>query len=171
MNPKGSEKRSGSSTEASSFFGLLTVSRRGCLLSVNLGRKPAMFSSQSVYDLKPLQLCVWGHQENHRRLLHFPRCRMHHFVPRLTQAQVLSTMSVNGAAKTRHVNCPEEELRGLRAGVHRASPDSVLPAGAFPPQEHRLWLKRPTPLFGSTFKLNPRARTALSGPLSWVTKL
>jgi hypothetical protein len=32
------------------------VSRKGSLFSINLGRKPRMFSSRSVYVLKPLQI-------------------------------------------------------------------------------------------------------------------
>ncbi len=43
----------------------------------------------------------------------FLDCAWHHFVPRLTQAGVLLTMSVNDEEKTRWVNCREAELRNL----------------------------------------------------------
>jgi transposase len=51
----------------------------------------------------------------------FPRYRIHHFGPRLTQAEVLSTMSVNRVEKTCQVNYREEELRDLWVGVHQCA--------------------------------------------------
>jgi hypothetical protein len=43
----------------------------------------------------------------------FLDCAWHHFVPRLTHAGVLLTMSVNDEEKTRWVNCREAEPRDL----------------------------------------------------------